>query len=172
MATLKTRSSTISQNSNVRLNAASTLEEPTEIPITNDISKENRNQLPPDTAELKMFVQGNKISINTKAGTTNNDISRVLSTVSEESEKYEYNCEKLVRLSDCNRAATIPPNPSRVSPVERQCLKDKLKPIVNCAETESEKEQIIGPEHPQHARCGGGGDTGIGIENWKGCCVE
>ena len=93
MATLKTRSSTISQNSNVRLNAASTLEEPTEIPITNDISKENRNQLPPETAELKMFVQGNKISINTKAGTTNNDISRVLSTVSEESEKYEYNCE-------------------------------------------------------------------------------
>ena len=82
MATLKTRSSTISQNSNVRLNAASTLEEPTEIPITNDISKENRNQLPTETAELKMFVQGNKISINTKAGTTNNDISRVLSTVS------------------------------------------------------------------------------------------
>ena len=67
MATLKTRSSTISQNSNVRLNAASTLAEPTEIPITNDISKENRNQLPPETAELKMFVQGNKISINTKA---------------------------------------------------------------------------------------------------------
>ena len=170
MATLKTRSSTISQNSNVRLNAANTLEEPTEIPITNDISKENRNQLPPETAELKMFVQGNKISINTMAGTTNNDISRVLSTVSEESEKYEYNCEQLVRLSDCNRASTIPPNPSRVSP--GQCLKDKLKPIVNCSETESEKEQIIGPEHPQHARCGGGGDTGIGIENWKGCCAE
>ena len=60
MATLKTRSSTISQNSNVRLNAASTLAEPTEIPITNDISKENRNQLPPETAELKMLVQGNK----------------------------------------------------------------------------------------------------------------
>ena len=89
MATLKTRSSTISQNSNVRLNAASTLAEPTEIPITNDISKENRNQLPPKTAELKMFVQRNKISVNTKAGTTNNDISRVLSTVSEDGEKYE-----------------------------------------------------------------------------------
>ena len=59
-----------------------------------------------------------------------------------------------------------------MSPVERQCLKDKLNPIVNCAETESEKEQIIGPEHPQYARCGGGGDTGTGIENWKGCCVE